>query len=207
VVEVKNKEIKVAEFTPGEVNTSSRSSTIPHYSKDLSAQQSPDELKNPQHGIRCNWSASSKWKKVLYKGELADDCIVVLERLNFLMRNPDLIPLYQLFDCNCECVAVWCKTGKFTTHQVAIFLNAGVGAAIGLAFTPVSVSVPAAGLWGWFGFTTTRTACILGLAPEICLAIGAITSAFWISMHLKWRKTEEKLNSEFIRYCLRMETI
>ena len=37
----------------------------------------------------------------------------VRRRVGFLLRNPHIIPMYSLVECNCECVAVWCKTGRW----------------------------------------------------------------------------------------------
>jgi len=41
------------------------------------------------------------------------------------MRNPHLIPEYDLLESNCETVAVWCKTGSFRTFQIAGLLDRG----------------------------------------------------------------------------------
>ena len=82
-------------------------------------------------------SAKKKWRKVMYheKNSLqklrrvvvnppgtvgineADFPGIVVARAIFLLHNPKLIPPYHLLKSNCECVAVWCKTGNFSSLQ------------------------------------------------------------------------------------------
>ena len=66
-----------------------------------------------------------EWKKEIHVNCDVDEDNVVLQRVKFLMRNPHLIPEYDLLESNCETVAVWCKTGSFRTFQIAGLLNRG----------------------------------------------------------------------------------
>ena len=38
---------------------------------------------------------------------------VVRARVEFLLQRPELLPSYLLHESNCECVAVWAKTGRY----------------------------------------------------------------------------------------------
>ena len=59
----------------------------------------------------------------------SDPITIVLARVNFIMSQQDLpdkmssLPPYHIFYSNSECLAVWCKTGKFSTLQASIFLH------------------------------------------------------------------------------------
>ena len=62
---------------------------------------------------------------------------------------------------NCECAAVWCKTGAWATVQGRNLLgNVSIGSAKGVAAagaaaasTQVTVTTAAPGIWGFFGGT------------------------------------------------------
>jgi len=61
---------------------------------------------------------------------LSDPTSIVLARANFLLENEDLLPPYHVFFSNSECIAVWCKTGRWSTLQTAVFLSTNsIGAA------------------------------------------------------------------------------
>jgi hypothetical protein len=60
----------------------------------------------------------------------SDPDIIVLARANFLLENMNALPPYHVFYSNSECIAVWCKTGRWSTLQTAVFLSTNsVGAA------------------------------------------------------------------------------
>jgi hypothetical protein len=55
---------------------------------------------------------------------------IVLERAHFLLEHMNVLPPYHVFYSNSECIAVWCKTGRWSTLQTAVFLSTNsVGAA------------------------------------------------------------------------------
>ena len=53
-----------------------------------------------------------------------DPTKVVLARTRFLLRHGEsVLPPYNIFHANSECIAVWCKTGRWQTLQTSIFLH------------------------------------------------------------------------------------
>jgi hypothetical protein len=59
----------------------------------------------------------------------SDHRSIVLARVRFILAEQDkkesesCLPPYHIFYSNSECIAVWCKTGKFCTLQAAVFLH------------------------------------------------------------------------------------
>jgi len=54
----------------------------------------------------------------------SDPTKIVLARTNFLLEfGEEILPPYHVFHSNSECIAVWCKTGRWSTLQTAIFLH------------------------------------------------------------------------------------
>jgi hypothetical protein len=70
-------------------------------------------------GLRLLTVDAEGWRSIEYaeKDAHVDHPIVVRKRVEFLLKNPRVLPSYSLVECNCECVAVWCKTGRWTTLQ------------------------------------------------------------------------------------------
>lgn len=56
---------------------------------------------------------------------------IVLARAHFLLEyGEEILPPYHVFYSNSECIAVWCKTGRWSTLQTAVYLTGhSVGAA------------------------------------------------------------------------------
>jgi hypothetical protein len=215
--------LKIADFTnnsntialPTSLNSSSLSQlSLPRDTKDHDAV----EIK----GLRVSEFASEEWHVVEY-GAPTDLCKasppgtrtsafcdcrrVVLTRVDFLVNNPHVLPDYELLEANCECVAVWCKTGIWATTQVASVLldaavkKAGVAiAATGLA-AALPITIPAEGLLGVAGLTTQVS--LLAAAPWIpvvgVLAVGA-TALLLQSSNNKWRDRTDFLNQRFREY-------
>lgn len=119
-----------------------------------------------------------------------------------------LLPEYAWLHANSECVSVWCKTGTWATMQAASWLTwsalgqvksaatiAGVAAA-------TQVAVPAAGLWGWLGYTTQASLLTAqpALAPAIA-AYGMVTVAVpamcWYRSRSQWQSITIRLNEAF----------
>mmetsp|Transcript_16277 Transcript_16277/g.25325 ORF Transcript_16277/g.25325 Transcript_16277/m.25325 type:complete len:618 (+) Transcript_16277:134-1987(+) len=150
----------------------------------------------------------------------SDPTGIVLERVRFILEHENsgdgVLPPYHLFDANSECIAVWCKTGRFSNLQAAVFLHS---TALGQAKTATCFSmfvasqtvtvtsvVPAGGVLGWFGATTTTTAQVglLGTQPWLIpllgvYAVGAVGTPYFLLMNAqkKWKKATQKLNDEF----------
>ncbi len=56
-----------------------------------------------------------------------------------------MLPPYHVFFSNSECIAVWCKTGRWSTLQTAVYLTGhSVGAA--KSSTMATIGVAAGGL-------------------------------------------------------------
>jgi hypothetical protein len=72
-------------------------------------------------GLRLLCVDTGGWIHIVYTDDNLVDCAaavvdcaaVVLRWVGFLLRNPHIIPMYLLVECNCECVAVWCKIGRW----------------------------------------------------------------------------------------------
>uniref|UniRef100_A0A7S2HDC4 LRAT domain-containing protein n=1 Tax=Helicotheca tamesis TaxID=374047 RepID=A0A7S2HDC4_9STRA len=155
----------------------------------------------------------NEWHRVPYGNErTSDPKEIVISRANFLLSNPSILPPYHAFTSNCECVAVWCKTGKWSTLQGLTILSVlaptpvtgSAGAAVATALR-APVKVRAAGLWGFFGFSTEVSAATAypALLPAIGLVgLGASAAAVW---HKKrqcennWDEMSDMLNKE---YCI-----
>lgn len=114
-----------------------------------------------------------------------------------------LLPAYAWLYANSECVAVWCKTGTWATMQAVSWLTwtalgqvksaatiAGVAAA-------TQVAVPAAGLWGWLGYTTP--ASLLTVQPALVPAIAAYGVVTVAVPAVWWHRSRNQLKSITIR--------
>ena len=180
--------------------------------------------------LRVYRTASTKknrWRKVQYQDRWvnihlrkrsgtctaspSDPPEVVMKRVNFLLQQSKLdvsssvLPKYHSIFANCECVAVWCKTGTWSTLQASSFLShAAVGqvkgtAVIATAAASAQATVPAAGMMGWLGFTTTVPLMSVQpfLLPAIC-AYGAVTiggpAAVLAYAKSSWKETTKRLN-------------
>lgn len=215
------RKIDVADFTAPDETTSalpsssaSNVASVSRSSTSSAVDDGTDEsdegiMTASSHGIRVVTCEAEEWHKEDYSDDQESDPSVVLERVNFLIQRPDLIPKYELLESNCECVAVWCKTGRFQTHQVARLFsngrrNGALAAATGTAVAAtVPVAVPAAGVWGWFGATTTVS--LLSVAPWIP-AIGVAGVGVWSFLshmhHRNWNDRTRILNDAFETYRL-----
>ena len=137
-----------------------------------------------------------------------DPGTLVVERVNFLLENQHLIPPWNALKSNSECIAVWCKTGRWSTYQVSGYLHtlfmgqAKTAATVAAAASTASVTVPAAGYMGWLGFTTQVS--LLALHPWLIPAIaGYGIASIGVPMYILrkcgafWAKTTIELNDEF----------
>lgn len=71
----------------------------------------------------------------------SDPKVIVLARANFLLEFGEaILPPYHAFYSNSECIAVWCKTGRWSTLQTAVFLTTtSVGGAKSATLTTLGV--------------------------------------------------------------------
>jgi len=65
-----------------------------------------------RRGLRLLCVDTGCWIHITYADDNPVDCAATIQqRVGFLLRNPHIITMYSLVECNCECVTVWCKTG------------------------------------------------------------------------------------------------
>jgi len=180
-------------------------------------------------------SSSSKTSKNLRLPK-ADPPMLVLARLRFLLEygeepfpplsnNDDdadgnknrrrskktrsnLLPPHHLLYANSECIAVFCKTGRWSTLQASIFLhtstfgNAKQTATMAMFLSSQTVTVPASGFWGWFGGTTTISLFTAQpwLVPALVgggmVYVGLPMLMLWKAKG-RWADTEKRLNDAF----------
>jgi hypothetical protein len=205
----------VADFTqivaPGEFSSGSSSSSPSGDSEDR-------EATGRMRTVDCRIE-DSKWQKVEYESSRenksdtntasrSDPAEMVLRRVEFLLENEYLIPPYHVLRSNCECVAVWCKTGRWASLQgstIMFLMAAGqVKSAVGVgAYVAVqTVTVPMAGFWGLFGYTSkvSLAAMYPFLIPLIAAygttVVGAQMVLYFRCKHF-WELTSTKLNTEF----------
>jgi len=165
----------------------------------------------------------TRWKKVHYSAgwlrrqlqfsgtavALASDPHgLILARVHFLLENKDLVPPFHVFKSNSECVAVWCKTGMWSTLQGSSFLHLTAAgqvksaASVALFVSAQQVTVPSAGMWGWLGYTSQVS--LISTQPLLLPAIagyGIVTVAgpMWMLHRYRkyWEKTTELLHEKF----------
>ena len=115
----------------------------------------------------------------------SDPVPIVLARANFLLEHEDQVPPYHVLYSNSECLAVWCKTGRWSTLQTAVFLSTNaVGGAKSATLATLGVAAAAHAL----------------LAPVV--AVGGL---IWVSTPLwllqkarhKWHAATEQMNRSF----------
>jgi hypothetical protein len=138
----------------------------------------------------------SRWHTVKYRAHPILECLTwrpgtctsatpsavptILTRVAFLRNCRHRIPDYHVLACNCETVAVWCRTGKWETLQGDRALQLSeLGCAV-VAFS--TAPVPA--------------------LPLLSMAAGGL--ALWHSRQIAslWEATAERLNREFEWYSM-----
>ena len=149
----------------------------------------------------------------------ADSPELVLARLRFLLEHGEkpwgdedeshpLLPPHHLLYANSECIAVFCKTGRWSTLQAAIFLHSSTvgnvkqSATVTALLASKTATVPASGIWGFFGGTTTVS--LFTAQPWLVPALvggGAVYVGLPMLMLWKakghWSEAEKRLNNAF----------
>ncbi|KAL9182852.1 hypothetical protein ACHAXT_004131 [Thalassiosira profunda] len=114
----------------------------------------------------------------------SDSAKLVLARTHFILENEDLLPAYHVFYSNSECIAVWAKTGRWSTLQAAVYLvSSSVG--FGKSATMLTISMAAAHAI---------------LIPALAVGGLAVVSApllFLRKSQDQWEKTTMRLTNEF----------
>lgn len=109
-----------------------------HGNNGDSRRSSSTRLSLEQEGIMRTYTDTDKWQRVDYESSWlkrqvyrsgtctkakSDPVGLVLARVHFIIQNPHLLPDYHVVHANCECVAFWCKTGRWSTLQASTFLE------------------------------------------------------------------------------------
>lgn len=125
-------------------------------------------------------------------------------------------PSYHCLSANCDCFAVWLATGSWCSLQglagakglagFSVIYAATAAAAAGA--TIPCVTVPAAGVWGWLGFTSTTT---VAAAFPLVIPV-AVAGSAWLgvravnerdkSLRFEWSVTTDTLNSALAEHLL-----
>jgi len=141
-----------------------------------------------------------------------DSADLVIERTFYLISNPSALPPYHIFFSNSECIAVWCKTGTWSTLQASIFLailsskNVATCASVKgfLATTSSASAVHVGGASGLFGTTFASVLAMVSVQPlfiPILAGFGAVTVGMPIAFLMKsnhvWKVTSENLREGF----------
>ena len=201
-----------------------RQKTLFLSSRSSSTESSSLGDKHSRGSIRVNREISpKKWYKVEYKANFlkrtvyrsgtctsspSDPPGLVLSRVHFLLDHPETLPPYSVTRANCECVAVWCKTGLWGTLQASSFLQTTAAGQVKSATTlavlasSTTTTVPASGFWGMMGFTTKVSLAAANpmLLPAI-VGYGVVTvgGPMWTLMRARqfWNETTKRLHDEF----------
>lgn len=142
----------------------------------------------------------------------SDPTHIVLSRVRYILNNPQELPPHHILFSNSECIAVFCKTGRWSTLQASVFLystaagnlKTAILSSAGVAGATTTVTVPASGIAGWFGMTTTTTVSLLSVQPWLIpvlagyglLAVGT-PILLAVKAKEKWEYATKKLNDGF----------
>ena len=119
---------------------------------------------------------------------------IVLARVHFILEQQDVppsnsyLPPYHVLYSNSECLAVWCKTGTFSTLQAAVFLHS---TAVGNAKSTFLLTASLGATQPW-------------LIPVIGMyGLVAVGMPYYIlkKCHKKWKEFETKLTDGFWGTC------
>mmetsp|Transcript_48447 Transcript_48447/g.71800 ORF Transcript_48447/g.71800 Transcript_48447/m.71800 type:complete len:452 (+) Transcript_48447:64-1419(+) len=104
-----------------ETKSSSEETLLLVYSETLSQFAAGNEVRKVRYS--CGVA-----RRILSRGGTAtcvcpDEAGLVVSRVRFLIENPRVLPEHGRLSANDECVAVWCRTGRFCTLQGASILE------------------------------------------------------------------------------------
>ena len=90
----------------------------------------------------------------------SDPPLLVLARTRFILEHGEsILPPYHILNSNSECIAVWCKTGRWSTFQASVFLHSS---AIGYGKSAIGLTIGAAATQPWLipAFATVGVAAV-----------------------------------------------
>mmetsp|Transcript_11961 Transcript_11961/g.28626 ORF Transcript_11961/g.28626 Transcript_11961/m.28626 type:complete len:753 (-) Transcript_11961:83-2341(-) len=178
-----------AEASPPTEATSSKSPEIspaasasPEVSPSSNAESESSE--ESSSSPKSESSTTSPKKRTKHQSK-ADPPAVVLARTRWLLKHGEgILPPYHAFSSNSECIAVFCKTGYWSTLQADIFLHS---TAIGNAKSTVVM-------------TLGMAASVPMLAPVVgAVGLGAVVAPwFYLDKQKKAaRETQQRLADQF----------
>ena len=111
--------------------------------------------------------------------------MLVLARTKFILEHGEsILPPYHILNANSECIAVWCKTGRWSTFQASVYLHSS---AIGYGKSAIGLSIGAAVTQPW-------------LIPAFATLGVAAVGTPWLLLKVandKWNEATNNLNEKF----------
>jgi hypothetical protein len=120
--------------------------------------RSHDRINN-QSTTRRNWTRGDRLHE-LKSIPRSDPPLLVLARTRFILEHGEsILPPYHILNSNSECIAVWCKTGRWSTFQASVFLHSS---AIGCGKSAIGLTIVAAATQPWLipAFATVGVAAV-----------------------------------------------
>lgn len=221
--------------TKTQTNKNTDDTRIPRNSNSIDMVTGNDDTSRCQGILRVYKSSSTdqKWHKVHYKASVwktslwrsgtctcvdSDPPAKVLARTYFLLEHPEVLPSYHIFQSNCECVSVFCKTGSWSTLQASSLLSLTAAGQLKSTATlaayaasqQITVQSPAAGVWGYLGYTTSTQVSLLSTQPHLIpllAAYGVVTAGgptfvLWRCQRF-WEATAARLEDEFWKHAMK----
>ncbi|KAL7540860.1 hypothetical protein ACHAXR_010442 [Thalassiosira sp. AJA248-18] len=115
----------------------------------------------------------------------SDPPVLVLARTRFILeRGENILPPYHIINSNSECIAVWCKTGRWSTLQASVFLHS---TAIGHAKSATALTLGVAATQPW-------------LIPAFATVGLAAVGTPWLYLKIandKWNEATRSLTEKF----------
>jgi hypothetical protein len=115
----------------------------------------------------------------------SDPAVLVLARTLFILEHGEsILPPYHILNSNSECIAVWCKTGRWSTFQASVFLHSS---AIGYGKSAIGLTIGAAATQPW-------------LIPAFATVGFAAVGTPWLLLKVandKWNEATNDLTDKF----------
>ncbi|KAL3826496.1 hypothetical protein ACHAXA_004333 [Cyclostephanos tholiformis] len=115
----------------------------------------------------------------------SDPPVLVLARTRFILEHGEsVLPPYHILNSNSECIAVWCKTGRWSTFQASVFLHSS---AIGYGKSAIGLTIGAAATQPW-------------LIPAFATVGFAAVGTPWLLLKVandKWNEATNDLTEKF----------
>jgi len=143
---------------------------------------------------KAGWITRRMWRSGTCTAIESDRLGLVLSRVKFILDNPHELPSHHFLRANSECVAVWCKTGAWTTLQASSFLHAYAAGQVKSAGT-LALYVSSQQVTG-VSLLSTQPYLLPVVAGYGLITVGG---PMWILARCKhdWNETTQRLNHNF----------